>query len=207
MEDLERDDELLELGFAVYLDRPFGVFKRPGEVDRTPLFAYAAFSRAIAVGRLNAWQGLGFLDSDRHGKLRERLLHGLMVRGVSVLDLPGRERPGVVALEDALRASPDFVFLRATRGTLTLAREIFCPYLSPSQLALLEGTDWLPIRSPRQRIFADPNSFITVFDRRLEPLLEFDLKQATNEPVRYREHAGVEQLAEGLRLLRQPGET
>jgi len=203
MEDLERDDELLELGLAGYLDRPFGVFKRPGEVDRTPLFAYEAFSRSIAVGRLSFWQRQGFLDSDRHGKLLDRILHGLTVKGVSVLDLPGQERPGVVALEDALRASPDFVILRATRGTLALARDIFRPYLSPQLLGILDGTKWLPIRSPRQRIFADPSSFITVFDSRLEPLFELGLGQTAHEPVRYREQAGMEQLAEGLRLLHQ----
>ena len=37
---------------AVFLDRPLGVVKQPGEVDRTPLLSYDAFSRSIAARRL-----------------------------------------------------------------------------------------------------------------------------------------------------------
>ncbi|HND51456.1 MAG TPA: hypothetical protein PLV92_03635, partial [Pirellulaceae bacterium] len=48
--------ELLELGIATFLDRPFGVLKETGAADRTPMLAYEAFSRQVARRRLIAWR-------------------------------------------------------------------------------------------------------------------------------------------------------
>ena len=50
--------ELRELGTALYLDRPLGVYKEPAEVDRTPLLSYEAFSLTIAEARLRNLCGI-----------------------------------------------------------------------------------------------------------------------------------------------------
>jgi hypothetical protein len=113
------------------------------------------------------------------------------------MDLPGRERPGVIAMEDALRASPDFLILRATRGTADLFEKLF---LADVPMRKNQGR-LFPIRSPRSRSFADPNAFMTVYDADLKPVLEFGLGQRERGPVRYVARAGVEYLADGLRLL------
>ncbi|MCS6976861.1 MAG: hypothetical protein NZM31_07625 [Gemmatales bacterium] len=200
LRDLDHIGELRELGLAVFLDRPFGVFKAPGEVDRTPLFAYEAFSRRIAQRRLDWWHDLGFLPKSCYEELQKRLGE-LPIRGIPVTQLPGRERPGVVALEDALRASPDFVILRAARSTQQLARRILGDSLFAST-GLGSHRDILPIRSPRSRILADAEAFLTVYDEQSRPILEFGLGQTEPGPIRYRERLGVEELADGLRLLR-----
>ncbi len=200
LHDLDDEAELRELGLAVFLDRPFGVFKVPGEVDRTPLFAYEAFSRSIARHRLRQWHDLGFLDLQHWQNLINKLDEMLLV-GVPVTELPGRERAGVVALEDALRASLDFVFLRATRSSREMSRRLLAPWIAHLPDSI-QRRIVLPIRSPRSRLFADGNAFLTVYDECHRPVLEFGLAQTTAGPIRYREHAGVEQLAEGLKLLR-----
>ena len=203
LSDLKHDAELLELGLAVFLDRPFGVFKHPGEVDRTPLFAYEAFSRTIAMSRLNAWHKLRFLTDDMHATLAEKLLHGLEIKGISVMELPGRERPGVVALEDAIRASPDFVILRATKSTAELFQRLCLDDPSIKRLPMRQGSGRLfPIRSPRARLLADAGAILTVYDDQLLPVIEFGLGQRDRCSVRYRDWAGFEELAEGLRVLR-----
>lgn len=218
LDDLDADADLRELGVAVFLDRPLGVFKAPGEVDRTPLFAYEAFSRSIAQDRLRLWHNLGFLEEVRYRHLLDKL-DALPVVGVAAADLPGRERPGVVALEDAVRASPDFVIVRATRSTHRLAGQILGLLSGPRETgaetsgsaSLLRFVGQrkliLPIRSPRARLFADGNAFLTVYDDLGRPVLEFGLGQTEPGPIRYREHAGVEELADGVRLLRWWNET
>lgn len=200
LRDLDDEAELRELGLAVFLDRPLGVFKVPGEVDRTPLFAYLAFSRSIARNRIRLWHDLGFLDLSHWQNLSKKL-DEMAVVGVPVTELPGRERPGVVALEDALRASLDFVIQQATRSTRDLSRRLLTPWVAhlPDSIPR-RGV--LPIRSPRSRLVADGNAFLTVYDECQRPVLEFGLAQTEPGPIRYREHVGVEQLAVGLRLLR-----
>ena len=49
--DLDEPQELIELGTALFLDRPLGLFKDSGRTDRTPLVSYEAFSRQVALGR------------------------------------------------------------------------------------------------------------------------------------------------------------
>src|SRR5262249_34582305 len=46
MVDLHQPAELQELGTAIFLDRPLGGGKAPGEPDRTLLLSYVAFSRS-----------------------------------------------------------------------------------------------------------------------------------------------------------------
>ena len=62
IDDLGHDLELRELGMATFLDRPLGILKQPGEVDRTPLVAYEAFSRDAARRRLEQLKSVGWLS-------------------------------------------------------------------------------------------------------------------------------------------------
>ncbi len=115
--DLDDLRELRELGMAHYLDRPLGVLKAAGEIDRTPLLAYVACSRFVAARRLASLQSAGWIDAARYEALRTAL-PGISVVGVPASELRATERPGVVSLADANKAASDFVFLRTTRSSL-----------------------------------------------------------------------------------------
>jgi molybdopterin-guanine dinucleotide biosynthesis protein A len=109
--DLQQIEEYQELGMATFLDRPLGIGHAPGEVDRTPLFSYQAFSARIAQQRLAFWINQG-LRIDPQIAASWPGPDGLAVR-----DLPGRPRPGVTTLEDAQLASPDFRIVRITHSS------------------------------------------------------------------------------------------
>ena len=113
--------ELRELGTALYLDRPLGAFKAPGEPDQTILLSYIAFSRSIAR------QQLDLLGKDPELLLPDELagfrhtLETLAVSGVSVADVPVTPRPGVATLADAAGTAKDFIFVR----TISLRAHVF----------------------------------------------------------------------------------
>ncbi len=115
----ELDDprELRELGLALYLDRPLGALKAPGEVDRTPLLSYEAYSRFVAARRLATLKSAGWIDAVRYQALRITLAE-LSLPGIAAGEIVATERPGVVSLTDANKAASDFVYLRTTRGSL-----------------------------------------------------------------------------------------
>jgi hypothetical protein len=177
--DLTQDAELRELGLATFLDRPLGISKQPGEVDRTPLLSYTAFSRQIAHERLDRWRQWGWLDGERHAAWRQRL-ELLEVKGVSVAELSGPERPGVVALEDARRAAADFVFTATTRQSLDLL--LACYDLSPLESVDRELVAWLRtsrqvllIRTPGIGQEAWPTQLLTAYDEKLQPRLRLGI--------------------------------
>jgi len=115
--DLEHPAELREMGVGSFLDRPLGLFKEPGAVDRTPLVAHVAFSRMLAGQRIMRLQTSGVLSkTDREQSMTR--LKALPVHGVRCAEIASRERPGVVSLSDALKGAPDFVVLRTTSRSL-----------------------------------------------------------------------------------------
>ncbi len=115
--DLQHETELRELGMAGFLDRPLGILKQPGEVDRTPLVASEAFSRSLARQRLARLKSLGWISQDERDVLAATVA-AAPARGVPVAQLAAVDRPGVVSLADALKAAPDFWLLRTTRSSL-----------------------------------------------------------------------------------------
>jgi len=192
--DLEHPDELRELGMAVFLDRPLGIFKRPGEADRTPLLSYEAFSRRIAERRLGLLRDWGAISSDRHEDLVKRLRDAVVVQGMSVAKLFGHSREGVVALEDARKAAMDFVFMRTTTSSL---REFLSHYdWKPLRHSEPEKFDWLT-RSPHVLLIRGPrrSPLLTGFDEDMRPRIEIE---AVDEG--YVEESGVEYLVGGLRI-------
>jgi len=206
IEDLQTPEELHELGMAVYLDRPLGVFKQPGEVDRTPLLSYEAWSASIAERRLKQFLGWGLIPSERQYHIfLERLHLAMPTRGYSVSELGDLERPGVVALEDARKAAPDFRFLRTTRQSLTdlLGGYDFEPLraLEPELVHwLFSARDVLLIRSCGIQGAQSGWPFLTVFDQAMKPRLSLVLGQDSLIPVRYVEADGVEYLEQGMRV-------
>ena len=116
IDDLGHDLELRELGMATFLDRPLGILKEPGEVDRTPLVADEAFSRDAARRRLEQVESVGWLSSSAADASENT---GIIARcGVPTASLALAERPAVVSLADANKAGRDFVALRSTRRSL-----------------------------------------------------------------------------------------
>src|SRR5262249_34928078 len=118
--DLEQPAELHELGMALFLDRPLGVFKAPGEPDQTLLLSHEAFSLFLAEQRLRTL----FSEPTEYQATREHL-RACAPFGVSLPPGPRLQRPGVVSLRDADRAAPDFVFLRTTRQAVQAFLEEF----------------------------------------------------------------------------------
>ena len=118
--DLIEFAEQCELGTALFLDRPFGIGKHPAEPDRTLLISCTAFSRQIAlqrlelIGRLSQESG----DASNLDSFAERCKGTGFVRGVARSPARANQRVGVVSFDDALLAADDFVFLRTTRSSL-----------------------------------------------------------------------------------------
>jgi hypothetical protein len=200
IDDLSHAAELRELGMAVFLDRPLGIFKQPGEADRTPLLSYEAFSREIAERRVRELARHELIADDVSLDNHIRRLNSLSVQGFPASRLPGTPRPGVVALEDAQKAAIDFVFIRTTRQSLSdLLSHYDFQTLADAAPPLAEwlhsDRDVLLIRSA-----ASADSFMTAFDCAMQPRLKFSVACARNEQPRYVEVAGREHLADGLRV-------
>jgi hypothetical protein len=197
MSDLAQAEELQELGRALYLDRPFGYAKAPGEPDQTWLASHVLFSRSIAEQRLHVfahrpeWLPVA-MDVEQ---LRQRL-RAIRVDGLPLLNAGPAARPGVVSLHDALRAADDWVFSRTTRQSLRdLARTFdFAPLderfgscppgLADWRLVVPAGTHDEPA--------------MRVYDSELRPRLELvaDLSRG------YGTRGGVEFPFAGLSMLR-----
>ena len=201
--ELEQPAELRELGTGLFLDRPLGILKADGEVDRTPLFSYVAFSRSVAEGRLrNLYRWRCFASEDVYRRCLA-VLETLPIRGVSAAELPGAERPGVVALEDARRAADDFVFLYTTgRSRTDFARAARVTHPSPLAQQFAEWTrqerPTLIIRTARAAEAALGRPFLTAFDRDLRPRWRLGAQAASGKSRRYDEAFGQEFLADGL---------
>ena len=201
--DLQGAVELRELGAALYLDRPLGAFKEPGEVDRTPLAVYETFSRSVALQRLPELEEIGIVSRADVAMLRDSL-RALHVPGVGVSRLGFASRPAVVALEDANQLYSDVVFRRMPTGS---ARRLLAAYdlsalahQQPEHHAWLLSADAsLLIRTHTLVEIRDGAPLLTAFDRQLNPRLEFRAA-APSSSLHYAERTGEEYLAEGLRM-------
>src|SRR5262249_27009541 len=84
--DLLHPNELRELGMAIFLDRPLDAGKHPMEPDQTLLLSYVAFSRSLALRRLQYLaHDLGLIpDRTEYEVCRHLLETVLNVKGVPV---------------------------------------------------------------------------------------------------------------------------
>jgi hypothetical protein len=123
--DLAHPHELRELGLALFLDRPLGAIKAPGEPDQTPLFSYEAFSSAVArQALLVLGRDSSLLSHEQLSSFRQAL-ERLAIPGLPAAQLPAAQRPGVVSLADARKAAEDFIFLRTTESSLLALCRLF----------------------------------------------------------------------------------
>jgi hypothetical protein len=204
--------ELAELGMALFLDRPLGALKAAGEVDRTPMLSYRAFSRRIAGQRLMRvarWSWVA--EGTAIDRLADKLA-GIEFRGLPAAEWDRPQRPGVASLEDARLASPDFVYLSTTRGSLD---ELLDQYDdSAARRRFPEAFDWL--RTSRRVLFvrrglsgneqpavaAPPGQLaLRAYDEQLRPRLEFACGDAGDAAPRTFWFGTTERLAGGLRLV------
>jgi hypothetical protein len=207
--DLEHDAELRELGMATFLDRPLGIFKQPGEADRTPLVSYTAYSRPIARERLDILRrDAGPTPPTAIGyDMLIRRLDALPTAGIPAAEFALPDRPGVVALEDARKAAGDFAFLRTTRGSLD-------DLLAGYDLGLLTAIDealvhWLKnakdvllIRAAGNQPPRQGEPLLIAYDEQGRPRIELAAVVDANGSVEYHVRDGIEYLARGLRVLR-----
>jgi hypothetical protein len=197
--------ELRELGMALYLDRPLGLFKEPAEVDRTPLLSYEAFSLTIAESRLKKL----FAKQDINQLLTRLQAAAANAGGLPVSPFTSARRLGSVALEDARLASADFRFLRTTPVSL---RQFLAHFdLSPLEARFPAVAEWL---HTTQHILAirDPHAppatatapltkpVLTLFDQNLQPRVVLGIELPTHANP-YIEIAGVELPSTGLLVL------
>lgn len=194
--DLEHAAELRELGTALFLDRPLGIFKRPGAPDRTPLLSYEAFSPSIAERRLDMLTELAGQTLERQ---RCRLRQELQRIGLPLAPSGLAARPGVVSLDDALKVARDFVLLRTTRRT---ASDFFTRYHIPTLASRFALADLFS--APRVLIVgavhvraAHPGTLL-VFDDHLRQRLELEIDARQG----YTSSPTGEDPCGGLRLLR-----
>ena len=197
--DLIADGELLELGTATFLDRPLGIVKEPGEVDRTPLVSHRASSaaRLPSVG-CKSCTAAGWSSAAEHAALLSSADEAQVV-GVPVVSLAVAERPGVVSLADASR-SPPILWSFAARAAKRLST-----YEWP-----VEKLPWPEFSSagePCERTVlvhhAPPNAEPTLrlYDSRGRLRLELGFELQPGGDVRFVERAGLE-LPARLRALR-----
>jgi hypothetical protein len=130
--DLQKPAELRELGIGIFIERPLGFAKAPGETDLSPLLAHETYSQSLAeralmeLGR-EALFGLVADDIDHMRKMLAKPTGGIPTNTVPT------EPPRIVSLADAAKAASDFVILRTLPGSV----RAFCAW--PEVAALLRA--------------------------------------------------------------------
>jgi hypothetical protein len=196
--DLNVPAELRELGTAYFLDRPLGITKRPGEVDRTPLVSHTAVSRAVIRRRVGELKDIGWLSRADQEELHQRLEQEAL-GGIPVAELALAERPGVVSLADALKVSADFVIVRSGAGEALQHYEWPSDKLpwagSSSEGGSLERTVLVHHVPPHA------DATLRLYDSQWRLRVEFGFERQHDGRVRFVERAGVE-LPERLQAVR-----
>lgn len=109
IDDLNDDEELRELGTAIFIDRT---------IDDAILLSHEAFSRAIARRRLAELEGLTKeLGLDFAREALQMKLTSIVVDGLPIHEVHCPNKP-IVSLADARRVSEDFVVVRTLPGSL-----------------------------------------------------------------------------------------
>jgi hypothetical protein len=116
--DLQCAEEVHELGMAVFIERPCGTSKAPGEPDLSPLLAHDAFSRSLAERALAELARERLLRLSPHdvATCRALLSETWPAGGIPASALPTLP-PRVVSLADAAKAAADFVIVRTLPGS------------------------------------------------------------------------------------------
>jgi hypothetical protein len=187
--DLGHPEERRELGLALFLDRPLGDGKAPGEPDATPLLSCEAYSRAVAEQRLRDLAREDFLADCVRELPEAPPVIGLPRDAVGAVS-----RPGVVSLADARQASADFVFLRTTAASLQDLLDLF----DFTPLAARFDISFLIVQRRALVARAASGSAVVVYDEQLWPRLELE----TVAEQGYASRAGYEYPLCGLKAVR-----
>lgn len=127
LEDLCDIRAMMDLGRALFIDRPLGFGKTALEPDQTPLLAHDAYSQAIAARRLeilaDTARDLG-VELPLAWPSRRALEQAGLMEGTPISQCALLGRP-VAALTDAQRASSDFVVLVTLPGSVRRLQELF----------------------------------------------------------------------------------
>ncbi len=187
--DLAEPSEWRELGTGVFVERPFGWGKAPGEPDLTPLLAHEAYSHSIANRRLQELQRLAE-ESSLEPVLWARLHSHPQVEGIPAAQVAEPDRP-TVSLADARRVADDFVIQQTLRRGLEDVADAFHwkalrGFVEPKDIRLI-----VRLRGIQEE------SVLAFFDRNLTRRLETvtDLSQG------FHVRRGRELPIAGLRLL------
>jgi hypothetical protein len=201
VEDLTHPAELQELGMALFLDRPLGIFKRPGEPDQTALLSYEAFSPMIAQRQLQIVQN-HFPKLSGNQSLLE---NAELPPGMPLQLRANPSRPGVPSLQDAFKIAPDFILLRTTQRAagdflaqfdwMPLHQRYAADYLTPQRrLLIVSGS----------AVKRDSHAVI-IYDATLQPRLELAIDSQSG----YATGDSCEFPRNGLQVVRawQPGDS
>jgi hypothetical protein len=182
---LEDSDELIELGTALFLDRPLGAWKQPGEADQTLLVAHLLVSRSIALRRVGWLTRRPELLPDPTAAQRWKArLETRPVEGVPLERGGPPPRPGVVSLQDAFVAADDWLMVRTTRRTVD---DLFRQY----QLEGAPPPQRLRLVVPEQ---TGDMCVLRLYDEALSPICDLKLDHSRG----YRARGGEEVLAGGI---------
>src|SRR5262249_3736669 len=194
LRDLRDPQQLVELGLALFLDRPLGIGKAPGEPDQTILLSHLAFSRSIALRRLNyLTETLGLIPDAAERDALQKALERLPVSGVPLSAVGGRPRPGAVSAVDARQVADDFVFLFTSPPP---ARDFFRQYEFGPLFSRFRLDD---IASGRPMLILPlAEGRLVVHDKAMRRRFEL-LPDASQG---YESRAGNEYLTAGLEVLR-----
>ncbi|MFL5329937.1 MAG: hypothetical protein ACJ8C4_13615 [Gemmataceae bacterium] len=192
MEDLMEADELQELGTALLLDRPLGTGKALGQPDQTPVLAYVARSRKLAIRHLDAVAKRNdpYLPPTVVSHLRGKL-SDLAMAGIKLMPLNRLPRSGVVSLDDAFQTADDFVVERTTVSSAAAFRAAFD--LSPLGTAADDPAKWpliLPVRENEREL-------LRVIDEAFTPWLDLEIDASRGFQTR----CGVELPIGGLEVV------
>ncbi len=197
LRDLDHPEELRELGCALFLDRPLGVAKEPGEPDQTLLLSHLAFSASVAGQRLQklaTWGALAPGDVERlQANLRTLAPPSLPLSAVQT-----RMRPGTVSLLDARQVADDFCLLRTTRQTV---QELWRAYHFEELWRRHSLDELRPARDVVIVPGSDPATgkpLLTIHDAQMRPRVELQLLLEDG----YVRQDGVEYLAGGFLVRR-----
>jgi hypothetical protein len=198
IDDLRLPEELRELGMALFLDRPLGVFKAPGAPDQTPILSYEAFSRSIAERRLKALEkDLELLSDSEHAQARDALRQ-LSVGGIALTPARGPAGRIGVSVHDAFRVADDFLFLRTTGRS---ARDFFAlfDFTALGDRSLIES-----LKPPNSCLILDGSA---IAEEAVGSLVVFDASHCRRLELRinagggYETGGGVEYPAAGLEAI------
>jgi hypothetical protein len=173
--DLADPHEIRELGTALFLNRPLGIGKLPGEPDRTPLLSHVLVSQSIAERRLA-------IANRRPGGSHLPARWAESIDGLPLADCGSPPKLGVVSLHDAMLTADDWIVLRTTRSSFRDWDSAFVW----SDLGIQPSRDW--------RLLLPEGNDLIAYDDSLNPAARITIELSAG----YRLQGGVEVPVAGL---------